>query len=227
MIGARAFQGNTVLESVELPDGLTTIYAYAFENCTSITSIHLPDSITTLGYKVFGGCSNLVSANYPVNWVNSPSGNGSNSYEYGNVFSGCPKLTEIEIPEGVKVIAPHSFASLTTLTSVTLPSSLTEIGASSRKILRIDSYSWLFASFDSEKIHRNIYGLLKMILYGTQSEKFLKQIRLKTYITLRLKKITRTLQIILLHTIVKISVLLANRKDLYGLVRIVVMNIIH
>ena len=129
VIGARAFQGNTVLESVELPDGLTTIYAYAFENCTSITSIHLPDSITTLGYKVFGGCNNLVSANYPVNWVNSPSGNGSNSYEYGNVFSGCPKLTEIEIPEGVKVIAPHSFASLTTLTSVTLPSSLTEIGA--------------------------------------------------------------------------------------------------
>ena len=128
VIGARAFQGNTVLESVELPDGLTTIYAYAFENCTSITSIHLPDSITTLGYKVFGGCSNLVSANYPVNWVNSPSGNGSNSYEYGNVFSGCPKLTEMEIPEGVKVIAPHSFANLTTLTSVTLPSSLTEIG---------------------------------------------------------------------------------------------------
>ena len=129
VIGARAFQGNTVLESVELPDGLTTIYAYAFEKCTSITSIHLPDSITTMGYKVFGGCSNLVSANYPVNWVNSPSGNGSNSYEYGNVFSGCPKLTGIEIPEGVKVIAPHSFASLTTLTSVTLPSSLTEIGA--------------------------------------------------------------------------------------------------
>ena len=129
VIGARAFQGNTVLESVELPDGLTTIYAYAFEKCTSITSIHLPDSITTMGYKVFGGCSNLVSANYPVNWVNSPSGNGSNSYEYGNVFSGCPKLTEIEIPEGVKVIAPHSFANLTTLTSVTLPSSLTEIGA--------------------------------------------------------------------------------------------------
>ena len=54
------------------------------------------------GYKVFGGCSNLESANYPVNWVNSPSGNGSNSYEYGNVFSGCPKLTEIEIPEGVR-----------------------------------------------------------------------------------------------------------------------------
>lgn len=129
VIGARAFQGNTVLESVELPDGLTTIYAYAFENCTGITSIHLPDSITTLGYKVFGGCSNLVSANYPVNWVNSPSGNGSNSYEYGTVFSGCPKLTEIEIPEGVKAIAPHSFASLTSLTSVTLPSSLTEIGA--------------------------------------------------------------------------------------------------
>ena len=129
VIGARAFQGNTVLESVELPDGLTTIYAYAFENCTGITSIHLPDSITTLGYKVFGGCSNLESANYPVNWVNSPSGNGSNSYEYGNVFSGCPKLTEIEIPEGVKVIAPHSFANLTTLTGVTLPSSLTEIGA--------------------------------------------------------------------------------------------------
>ena len=52
VIGARAFQGNTVLESVELPDGLTTIYAYAFENCTSITSIHLPDSITGVRYPI-------------------------------------------------------------------------------------------------------------------------------------------------------------------------------
>ena len=127
VIGARAFQGNTVLESVELPDGLT-IYAYAFEKCTSITSIHLPDSITTMDIKSLEDAAIFESANYPVNWVNSPSGNGSNSYEYGNVFSGCPKLTEIEIPEGVKVIAPHSFANLTTLTRVTLPSSLTEIG---------------------------------------------------------------------------------------------------
>ena len=68
---------------------------------------------------------------------------------------------------------------------------------------------------------------LLLNIVANQSEKFLKQIRLKTYITLRLKKITRTLQIILLHTIVKISVLLENKKDLYGLVRIVVMNIIH
>ena len=99
IIRDHVFADCTKLTQINLSEGLTTIYAYAFENCTSITSIHLPDSITTLGYKVFGGCSNLVSANYPVNWVNSPSGNGSNSYEYGNVFSGCPKLTEIEIPE--------------------------------------------------------------------------------------------------------------------------------
>ena len=41
VIGARAFQGNTVLESMELPDGLTTIYAYAFADCTNLSLIHI------------------------------------------------------------------------------------------------------------------------------------------------------------------------------------------
>lgn len=45
VIGARAFQGNTVLESVELPDGLTTIYAYAFADCTNLTQINLSEGL--------------------------------------------------------------------------------------------------------------------------------------------------------------------------------------
>ena len=97
----------------QLPEGLTTIYDADYRN-----AYILPTALPW-AHKVFGGCSTLVSANYPVNWVNSPSGNGSNSYEYGNVFSGCPKLTEIEIPEGVKVIAP--------INQVTFALSLTEI----------------------------------------------------------------------------------------------------
>lgn len=45
VIGARAFQGNTVLESMELPDGLTTIYAYAFADCTNLTQINLSEGL--------------------------------------------------------------------------------------------------------------------------------------------------------------------------------------
>lgn len=45
VIGARAFQGNTVLESMELPDGLTTIYAYAFVDCTNLTQINLSEGL--------------------------------------------------------------------------------------------------------------------------------------------------------------------------------------
>ena len=45
VIGARAFQGNSVLESMELPDGLTTIYAYAFADCTNLTQINLSEGL--------------------------------------------------------------------------------------------------------------------------------------------------------------------------------------
>ena len=39
-IGVAAFKGNTVLESIDLPDTITVIRAEAFKNCTSLREMH-------------------------------------------------------------------------------------------------------------------------------------------------------------------------------------------
>ena len=129
-IGTKVFANRSDLTQIRLPEGLTAIYAYAFENCSAITSMNLPDSITEIGYKAFNGCSSLGSINYPLNWTNCPDRNGAGVWQYGNVFTNCPNLTSMEIPEGVTKVAPYSFANCTSLTSVILPSTLTGIGES-------------------------------------------------------------------------------------------------
>ena len=45
----------------------------------------------------------------------------------GDAFSGCNRLTEITIPEGVTSIGPHAFNRCTSLTRVTIPSSVSSI----------------------------------------------------------------------------------------------------
>lgn len=59
-IGDYAFYGCTNLESVELPDEITTIGSYVFCNCSNATNINLTN-ITTIGQQSFNGVTcNLV-----------------------------------------------------------------------------------------------------------------------------------------------------------------------
>ena len=54
------FANNANLESVVLPETLTTINNNAFSNCTSLTTINLPESVTTINGSSFGNCTSLV-----------------------------------------------------------------------------------------------------------------------------------------------------------------------
>ncbi len=126
-ISSYAFSGCTGLVSVSLPDGLETIYSNAFANCTSLESIHLPDSITTLYDSVFSGCSKLTRVNYPLNWATKAHYN-NNSYYSESPFYNCAKLTGIVVPEGVTSIPANAFRKMTSLKSISLPSTLTTIG---------------------------------------------------------------------------------------------------
>ncbi|MBR1751891.1 MAG: leucine-rich repeat domain-containing protein, partial [Ruminococcus sp.] len=64
-IGDRAFYQCTSLTSITIPNSVTSIGAYAFEYCTSLTSITIPNSVTSIGEYAFRGCTNLKSITIP------------------------------------------------------------------------------------------------------------------------------------------------------------------
>lgn len=112
-----AFSGCTSLQSVIIPEGITTIDKYAFNNCTSLTSIELPASVTTIDGMAFSGCTSLVNVVLPEGVTSiGPA-----------AFNDCTSLTSIEIPEGVEIISNDTFENCTSLTSVVIPKGVTTI----------------------------------------------------------------------------------------------------
>lgn len=63
-VEAEAFLGDTSLEEVLLPEGLTAIGDRAFAQ-SSLTRVYLPESLTEFGKEIFAGSENAVGWGYP------------------------------------------------------------------------------------------------------------------------------------------------------------------
>lgn len=59
-IAYQAFKDKTNLHTVNLPESLTTIEQEAFMSCTALTSIHIPASVTFIGTSGFAYCTALT-----------------------------------------------------------------------------------------------------------------------------------------------------------------------
>ena len=51
-----AFEGNTLITGVTIPDGVTSIGESAFSGCGSLTSVTIGNSVMSIGDCVFDGC---------------------------------------------------------------------------------------------------------------------------------------------------------------------------
>ena len=165
-IGMSAFENCTSLASVTIPDSVTHISWHAFYCCTSLASITIPDSVTSIDEWAFYGSTSLTSITIPdsvksignaafnntayynneSNWDNGILyiGNHLIDAKYdvsGNVeirqgtktiadkaFYCCTSLTSVTIPESVTIIGDEAFSRCSSLTSVTIPDSVTSIG---------------------------------------------------------------------------------------------------
>ncbi len=65
-IGPNAFIGCTSLTSITIPDGVTRIESYAFFYCTSLTNVTIPEGVTYIGNRAFSICASLKSVSLPA-----------------------------------------------------------------------------------------------------------------------------------------------------------------
>lgn len=143
-IDSYAFEKNTTLTSVSIPETVTELEYYAFKGCTSLTAVTIPSGLTSagsLGSGAFSGCSALTTVQFGSGLASIPGalfeGTGLKTVTLPEsvtsigswAFANCAKLEQVSFPAGLTSIDLSAFENCTALTAVTLPKRLTELGS--------------------------------------------------------------------------------------------------
>ena len=118
-IGRAAFMYCTGLTSLTIKGVATSIGAVAFSSCTSLTSLSLVGSFQTIGEHAFASCNSLTSLSLTCD-----------VQKIGDyAFVTCNSLTSLSLTGDIQEIGDYAFYSCPSLKTVTLPKSLTSIGS--------------------------------------------------------------------------------------------------
>ena len=155
VIYGSAFQGCISLESITIPDSVTSIETYAFEACLTITDIHIGSGVKNIGGRAFDECLTIMSITVDESnesyqsidgnlytkdgktLVRYASGKTDSSFVIpdivtiiaANAFNKCGNIENVVIPDSVTSIGDSAFFACDNLKDVTIGNSVTSIGA--------------------------------------------------------------------------------------------------
>ena len=153
-IGSYAFSG-IQLDTIIIPEGVTSISSYAFSGTPRV--VHLPSTLTSVGSEAMNGASEAVYIPSAKDWIEIQ---WSGSMDWGNYYctsnplrSGATlyinnvPVSEFVIPEGTTTIPQFAFYGCRTITSISIPSTVTNIGGRAflncKNLKRIDISDFL------------------------------------------------------------------------------------
>ncbi len=112
-----AFESSAKLRTVVLPNSVDTIAPRTFANCPKLSSVRLPEGITYIPNFMFEGCESLTSFTIPPTVTHIGESAFNNS---GIVISS--------IPESVTSIGNNAFYYCEGITSMVIPNTVTSLG---------------------------------------------------------------------------------------------------
>ncbi len=126
-LGDMAFSGKPGLKEIEIPNSVTSLGRATFWADTELTKVEMSAGITNLGESPFGGCESITSFTIDEANPTYDSRNNCNAIIETASNTLIQGFSTTKIPEGVKVIAPAAFRSLSTLTEIEIPASVEKI----------------------------------------------------------------------------------------------------
>ena len=141
-VGENAFNGQSALQSVSMPNSVNTIGASAFRDCANLQTIQLSNSLTQILDLTFYGCNSLKNIALPqsiqsigksafrdcealTGLVFNKELESIGNYAFHN--SGL-KSVDLSLCSCITSISPSVFANNKQLTNVVLPANLSSIG---------------------------------------------------------------------------------------------------
>lgn len=116
-IAPHAFENNTELKSVTIPDTIAYINWRAFYGCIALEEVNFLGTNVGIGQQAFFDCESLKEITIPdgvkvIDWA---------------TFSGCISLKKVVLPESVKYIRESAFSDCFSLKDLYLPDDIERI----------------------------------------------------------------------------------------------------
>ena len=138
LIEGSAFYSCSGLTSVDIPPRVTSIEPYTFCGCSGLTRVTIPDSVTSIGRYAFDECALSLYNTKRIpgvclvdGWAvgnQSPSGDLDLTGVRGigdSAFEACSSLTSVTIPDSVTSLGKRAFFDCSALTIVTILGNVT------------------------------------------------------------------------------------------------------
>lgn len=173
-VGERAFYGNSAATSLTIPASIKTIGTDAFRNLRAIKTVYIADLAAWCGVEIANGNANPIYNLFSA----------SSESRWGKLYiNGELAPAALVIPEGVTSMS-RSFYGYKPLTSVTLPSTLTDLGdqtfANCAKlttvvvpegVTTIGSAFWSCSALESVTLPSTLKTLKSSTFYGCKALK--------------------------------------------------------